>query len=78
MVWTLSELRPLDPSVCTLMWSGTLRSIFSRIHCTDRHEIHCTSPALIHSLMYNQLQQDEILYTVAMDTLVHAELMTDL
>lgn len=33
MVWTPSEPRPLEPSVWTLMQTGTLKSRFSRIHC---------------------------------------------
>lgn len=39
MVWTPSELRPLVPSVWTLMLTGTLRSRFSRIHCRKRNKI---------------------------------------
>lgn len=32
-VWTLFDVRPLEPNVWTLMWTGILRSTFSRMHC---------------------------------------------
>lgn len=60
---TLSELSPLDPSVCTLMWTGTLRSIFSRIHCTDRNKTYFVCPALIHTLIYLFIMTGWILYS---------------
>lgn len=62
-VCTLSELSPLDPSVCTLMWTGTLRSIFSRIHCTDRNKTYFVCPAFIHTLIYLFIMTGWILYS---------------
>lgn len=73
VVWTPSEQRPLDPSVWTLMRTGTLRARFSKTHCGKRGKNY---EALQHLAGCHIAQLSGVLQ--GDNTLVHAELMTDL